>query len=85
MTPTSIMSDSITDVYLDVFIGDRDQNAEAQTAYNNTCLLLSKNAKIYGLPELPADLSEEQQDTLKELDVEIHRRHCSNSNLTQSL
>ena len=58
-----------TSVYLDIYIGSREENARAQAAYDLTFSLLSKNAQIYGLPSSPADLSEEQQDILKELDV----------------
>lgn len=56
-------------VYLDVYIGSRDEHATNQAAYDATCSLLSKNAEIYGLPSSPADLSEEQQDILRDLDV----------------
>jgi hypothetical protein len=60
------------DVYLDIFIGNREEHSNAQAAYEATYLLLSKNAKVYGLPTLPADLSEEQQEILADLDVQIH-------------
>jgi cyclophilin family peptidyl-prolyl cis-trans isomerase len=58
-------------VYLDICIGNRDEYATAQAAYNSTCSLLSNNAKIYGLPSSPADLSEEQRDILRDLDKSI--------------
>jgi hypothetical protein len=61
-----------TNVYLDIFIGNREEHAKAQAAYKATCSLLSKNAKVYGLPTSPADLSEEQQEILADLDVQIH-------------
>ena len=56
-------------VYLDIYMGDRAAHACAQAAYDATAALLAKNAAIYGLPARPEDLSEEQQDILKELDV----------------
>ncbi len=56
-------------VFLDVYIGDRDAHASGQADYEATCALLSKNAAIYGLPSSPADLTEEQQQILSELDV----------------
>ena len=63
-------------VWLDVFMGDSDDHARAQLAYDATTTLLDKNATIYGLPPNPLDLSEEQQDILRELDVFI--LHSSN-------
>jgi hypothetical protein len=59
-------------VYLDICIGNRDEYATAQAAYNSTCSLLSNNAKIYGLPSSLADLSEEQRDILRDLDVHTY-------------
>jgi hypothetical protein len=56
-------------VYLDIFIGDRDEHAKAMARYESTCALLAKNAKVYGLPSTPSELSEEQQQILNELDV----------------
>ena len=61
-----------TDIYLDIFIGNREDHAKRQAAYEATCSLLSKNAKIYGLPTSPADLSEEHREILADLDVQIH-------------
>ncbi|KZT64470.1 hypothetical protein DAEQUDRAFT_747452 [Daedalea quercina L-15889] len=55
--------------YLDVYIGDQDAHAHAEAEYSATSALLSKNAPIYGLPSTPPELSEEQQDILKELDM----------------
>ncbi|TCD68754.1 hypothetical protein EIP91_009900 [Steccherinum ochraceum] len=61
-------------VFLDIFIGDKDKHAEEETAYNATNTLLAKNAAIYGLPSDPQELSEEQQDILKELDSSLTMR-----------
>ncbi len=58
-----------TQVYLDIFIGNSDEHAQADVAYNATVALLAKTAAIYGLPNSPADLSDEQQEILTELDV----------------
>ena len=58
-----------TQVHLDIFIGNGAEHAQAETAYNTTAALLLKNAAIYGLPTSPSELSEEQQEILKELDV----------------
>lgn len=58
-----------TSVFLDIHIGDSEEHALETAAYNATATLLARNAAIYGLPSLPAELSEEQQDILKELDV----------------
>ncbi len=58
-----------TQVYLEIFIGNTDEHAQADVAYNATAALLAKHAAIYGLPNSPADLSGEQQEILKELDV----------------
>lgn len=58
-----------TNVFLDVYMGDREVHAKEEQEYEATKTLLSKNASIYGLPSSPADLSEEQQQILSELDV----------------
>ena len=50
-------------------MGDKEDHMRAQSAYDATAAILVKNAAIYALPSLPADLSPEQQDMLKELDV----------------
>lgn len=55
--------------YLDISIGNSVEHGRSLSAYNATSALLSKNALIYGLPSTPAELSDEQQDILKELDV----------------
>ncbi|THH32575.1 hypothetical protein EUX98_g1624 [Antrodiella citrinella] len=61
-------------VYLDVYIGDKEAHTREQAAYNATEALLSKNASIYGLPSTPQDLTDEQQDILKELDSSLEMR-----------
>lgn len=55
--------------YLDVYIGDKDVHAREEAEYSATCVLLSNNAHIYGLPPTPPELAEEQRDILQELDV----------------
>ena len=64
--PASVMG---IKVFLDVFIGNSEEHAQATAAYDATVALLVKNAAIYGLPQVPSELSEEQQGILKELDV----------------
>ena len=64
----------VMSVYLDIFIGNREKHAREITAYNSTCSLLSKNAKIYGLSSIPEELSEEEQEILRELDVNLRTR-----------
>ena len=59
-------------VFLDVYMGDEEEHMRAQSAYDATAAILVKNAAIYALPSLPADLSPEQQDMLQELDVLWH-------------
>ncbi|KAI0827337.1 hypothetical protein BC628DRAFT_1418451 [Trametes gibbosa] len=57
--------------YLDIYIGDKDEHARAQTAHDATAALLAKNAAIYGLPTSPAALEEEEEEEeqiLQELD-----------------
>ena len=56
-------------LYLDIFIGNKDEHDRDQAAYDATVALLQKNATIYGLPLSVELLSEEQQDILQELDV----------------
>lgn len=56
-------------VYLDIFIGDREAHDEEEARYEKTKRVLKKNAVIYGFPDDPEQLSVEQQETLKEVDV----------------
>lgn len=60
-----------TTAYLDIYIGNTEQHARGEQAYARTQTILSKNAMIYGLPLNPEDLSEEQQQILRELDVHM--------------
>ena len=60
-----------TKAWLDIYIGDRELHDKEQAAYDATNALLQKNHSIYGLPASLTELSEEQQQILKELDV-----HC---------
>lgn len=55
--------------YLDICIGDKAAHDHALEAYRITCELLKKNAAIYGLPEKPEALDEEQKQILQELQV----------------
>lgn len=57
--------------FIDVCMGDREEHSRSQAAYDATTILLAKHASIYGLPASPAELSEEQQDILRELDVHV--------------
>lgn len=56
-------------IYLDIFVGNQEEHAKAQAEYDATYNLLAKSACIYGLPESLSELSEEQKDILKDLDV----------------
>ncbi|EKM56956.1 uncharacterized protein PHACADRAFT_160509 [Phanerochaete carnosa HHB-10118-sp] len=55
--------------WLDIYIGDCDAYAREKAAYDATNLLLQKSCTMYGFPSTLEELSEEQQDILKELDV----------------
>ena len=48
--PASVMG---IEVFLDVFIGNSEEHAQATAAYDATVALLVKNAAIYGLPQVP--------------------------------
>ncbi|OBZ76806.1 Peptidyl-prolyl cis-trans isomerase cyp5 [Grifola frondosa] len=71
----------MTTVYLDIYIGDEQDHARTQAAYDATSAVLTKNAAIYGLPSTPPELTEEQQDILKELDSSFQMRFDSPSPL----
>lgn len=62
-------STMISKAWLDIYIGDRDAYNKEKVAYDATDSVLRKNYAIYGLPSTLEELSEEQQDMLKELDV----------------
>lgn len=61
-------------VYLDIYIGNKEEYLQAQAQYDATRALLTKSASIYGLPVIPSELSEEQRDILREIDVHISVR-----------
>jgi hypothetical protein len=67
----NVSSLSIMSVYLQVNIGNKTLYEEQSAAYNHTLNLLEKNSAVYGLPESPSDLSEEQRDILTDLNVSI--------------
>ena len=69
LTHESAMSAATTTVYLDIYIGHREEHDKEQERYKKTKEVLKKNAVIYGLPDEPGQLSLEQQETLKEVDV----------------
>ena len=60
---------TLAKAWLDIYIGDKDAHTKEQAAYDATNELLRKNYAIYGLPPSLVELSEEQQQILKELDV----------------
>ncbi|EIW85742.1 hypothetical protein CONPUDRAFT_118722, partial [Coniophora puteana RWD-64-598 SS2] len=58
-------------VYLDIFAGDKEAHARQEESYNSTSQFLLSCSEKYSLPNFPSqpeDLSEEQQETLKDLD-----------------
>lgn len=59
--------------FLDVCIGDEGSHNEQLEAYNVACELVKKNAKIYGLPESPELLSDEQREILQEIHVRAQK------------
>lgn len=63
------MSASATTAYLDIYIGNREEHEEEEERYKKTRQVLKKNAVIYGFPDDPEQLSVEQQETLREVDV----------------
>ncbi|KIJ28657.1 hypothetical protein M422DRAFT_189445, partial [Sphaerobolus stellatus SS14] len=54
-------------VFLDIHIGDEAAYAVSSSAYNRTLDLLKANYEIYGLPERPEELNEEQREILADL------------------
>ncbi|KAG8882079.1 hypothetical protein FRB97_008749 [Tulasnella sp. 331] len=59
--------DELERPYLDIYIGDEEVFKAETTAYQVTCNLLKKNATVYGLPDVPNELSEEQREILQDL------------------
>lgn len=55
--------------YLDIYIGQREEHDGEEGRYEKTKQVLKKNAVIYGFPEDPEQLSVEQRETLREVDV----------------
>jgi len=55
--------------FLDICIGDAEAHVLLSEEYQQTVELLKKHARVYGMPEIPEELSEEQQDILKDLTV----------------
>lgn len=71
------MAASATTAYLDVYIGSREEYDKEDERYRKTREVLKKNAIIYGFPEEPKQLSMEQQEILKEVDVPVHSMQLS--------
>lgn len=63
------MSTGAATAYLDIYIGYREECDKEEKRYEETKQVLKKNAIIYGLPEEPEQLSMEQREILKEVDV----------------
>ena len=55
--------------FLNILAGDEEAYATQRKEYRDTLDQLFRKAEDYGLPWLPEDLSEEQQDILKDTDV----------------
>jgi len=66
------MSASATTAYLDIYIGNREEHKKEEERYKKTKEMVKKNAVIYGFPDDPEQLSVEQRETLKEVDVLLH-------------
>ena len=63
------MSASATTVYLDIYIGNREEHDKEEERYKKTKRVLDKNVVIYGFPDDPEQLSVEQREILKDVDV----------------
>jgi len=55
--------------YLDICIGHQEEHDKEKVRYEKTVQVLKKNGVIYGFPDDPEQLSVEQRETLKEVDV----------------
>ncbi|KAK7683213.1 hypothetical protein QCA50_013886 [Cerrena zonata] len=64
----------MSEVYLEIHIGNKDEHDRDKAVYDATVALLEKNASIYGLPSSAELLSEEQQSILQELDSSLKMR-----------
>jgi hypothetical protein len=58
-----------TSAFLDIYGGDRTQYERDLTSYQLCSSLLSKHAEVFGLPEQPELLNEEQKEILLDLHV----------------
>ncbi|KAL0570938.1 hypothetical protein V5O48_011022 [Marasmius crinis-equi] len=55
--------------YLDIYCGDREENARQVELYDHTSTLLKKHAAVFSLPSNPELLTTEQQEILIDLNV----------------
>ena len=67
--PAELSMSAATAAYLDIYIGHREEHDKEEERYKKTREVLGKNAVIYGFPDEPEQLSVEQRETLKEVDV----------------
>ena len=58
--------------YLDIYIGHQEEHDKEKERYEKTKQVLKKNAVIYGFPNDPEQLSVEQRETLREVEVMLH-------------
>ena len=63
------MSSNATTAYLDIWIGYQEEHDKEEERYKKTKQVLKKNAVIYGFSDDPEQLSMEQQEILREVDV----------------
>jgi len=63
------MSASAMAAYLDIYIGNREEHDKEEERYKKTKRVLENNAVIYGFPDDPEQLSVEQREILKDVDV----------------
>ncbi|KDQ20002.1 hypothetical protein BOTBODRAFT_383856 [Botryobasidium botryosum FD-172 SS1] len=62
------MSQSATfSAYFDIYIGDEAEFGKSLAAYEATSELLARSANIYGLPNIPEELDEEQRGVIEEI------------------
>jgi len=57
--------------FLDICIGDETLYENHTLEYKNTYELLNANYRIYGLPAVPEELSEEQREILVDLNPNV--------------
>ena len=58
-----------TTAYLDICIGYREEYDKEEERYKKTKEVLKRKGMMYGFPEEPEQLSMEQQEILREVDV----------------